>query len=92
MAANRYAIKPHETTASARSVISQPPQEARIRLARREEADQNRRVQEVAHILTKRAKVTRFSVRRRSGMNPATVEPGAPVLPPGGVTPPGPAK
>ena len=38
------------------------------------------------------AKVTRFSALRRSGDQPGTNEPGAPVLPPGGVTPPSPAK
>ncbi len=32
---------------------------------------------------------TRFSVLTRSGAQPATSEPGAPWLPPGGVTPPG---
>ena len=38
------------------------------------------------------AKVMRFSDGRRSGAQPGTNEPGAPVLPPGGVTPPSPEK
>jgi len=42
--------------------------------------------------LTNSAQLIRFSVGRKSGVQPATVDPGAPLLPPGGVTPPGPAK
>src|SRR5207249_10467596 len=38
------------------------------------------------------ARFRRFSVLRRSGVKPFTSDPGAPVLPPGGVTPPGPEK
>jgi len=42
--------------------------------------------------LTSSANVTRFSDFRRSGAQSGTSEPGAPVLPPGGVTPPSPEK
>jgi len=42
--------------------------------------------------LTRSAKFKRFSVLRRSGLHPGTSEPAGPVLPPGGVTPPAPAK
>jgi hypothetical protein len=42
--------------------------------------------------LTIMAPVIRFSRLRKSGVNPGTTEPGAPVLPPGGVTPPEPEK
>src|SRR5262249_38989513 len=41
---------------------------------------------------TNTAKVIRFSNLRRSGKKPGTNDPGGPVLPPGGVTPPSPAK
>ena len=44
------------------------------------------------HNLMSTDKVIRVSFLRRSGVQPGTSEPGAPVLPPGGVTPPGPAK
>src|SRR3569832_1178285 len=43
------------------------------------------------HNFTSSAKVKRFSCLRRSGDHPGTSDPGAPLLPPGGVTPPGPA-
>ena len=44
------------------------------------------------HMPASRAAVIRFSDVRRSGVNPGTTEPGGPLFPPGGVTPPGPAK
>src|SRR5712664_1248547 len=45
-----------------------------------------------AYIFTRTANVTRCSDWRRSGDQPSTIDPGAPVFPPGGVTPPSPAK
>jgi hypothetical protein len=45
-----------------------------------------------AYSFTINAAVTRVSVRRRSGVQPGSIEPGAPALPPGGVTPPTPEK
>jgi hypothetical protein len=40
--------------------------------------------------LTIIAKINRYSFRTKSGVHPGTGIPGVPVLPPGGVTPPGP--
>ena len=45
-----------------------------------------------AQNFSRNARVIRFSLLRRSGLHPWTTDPGAPVFPPGGVTPPGPAK
>src|SRR5207302_1583289 len=44
------------------------------------------------HIFTSTANVRRFSILRRSGAKPGTSDPGEPVLPPDGVTPPAPEK
>src|SRR3569833_3735951 len=48
--------------------------------------------QREGHIFTRTASATRGSLRTRSGDQSATCAPGIPWLPPGGVTPPGPAK
>ena len=46
----------------------------------------------LAQNFTRIAVFIRFSRLRRSGVKPVTTEPGSPVLPPGGVTPPCPPK
>jgi hypothetical protein len=62
---------------------SKEERKSRQRIARAVRVDQ---------YLTSKAVVIRLSDLRRSGVKPGTKEPGGPVLPPGGVTPPGPEK
>jgi hypothetical protein len=98
MAANRYTIRPQDTTDNTMLVILEPRKKPRVRFAQREEAEYRRRIDDVVHILTRnqilmsRATVMRFSALRRSGVKPGTIEPDAPWLPPAGVIPPAPAK
>jgi hypothetical protein len=50
MAANRYAIKPHDTTDSAMLVMSKPRKKTRVPLAQGEKDEDDRQRDEVVHI------------------------------------------
>jgi hypothetical protein len=52
MAANRYTIKPHDTTDNAMLVILEPRKKPRVRFAQREEAEYRRQIDDVVHILS----------------------------------------
>ena len=65
MAANRYTIKPHDTSDSTMLVMLKPREKALVALAQREEADDRDEINDVVHILSfKATAVTRFSARR----------------------------
>jgi hypothetical protein len=64
MAANKYTIKPHDTTDKAMLVISKPRKKARVPFAQSEEADDGRQIDDVAHILSLEAARASFTTSR----------------------------
>jgi hypothetical protein len=49
MAANKYTIKPHDTTNNAMLVMLKPRKKSRVSLAQREEADDDGERDDVVH-------------------------------------------